>query len=257
MLKRFIGGALVVIVVTLSLTNIVTFFAFIMLISLLAVNELYRAFENKQSRPMIFEGVLLTGALLICFAIRDYYLLYFVVITFFFAAKLLFAHNKYNVVDIATTIFGILYIGLMLGHSFFFIKHDYFFMIWLVFIIAWATDTSAYFSGYLFGNKKLCPEISPKKTVEGAIGGICGSVLASAAFAYIMIPEQMFLVILLGFLGSITSQIGDLIASAIKRHAGIKDFGNIVPGHGGILDRFDSIIFTIPLVYYFVTYIMV
>lgn len=256
MLKRFIGGALVVLIVVLSLTNYVALFVFTMLISVLAVNEFYRATENKRMKPLILEGTILTTGLLFCFAIRDFYILYFVATTFFLATRLLFTQNKYNIVDIAITVFGILYIGLMLGHLFFFIKHEYHLMRWMIFIIAWSTDTSAYFSGYLFGNKKLCPNISPEKTVEGAIGGIVGSMLASAAFAFFLFPEHMFSVIALGFFGSILSQMGDLIASAIKRYAGIKDFGSIVLGHGGILDRFDSIIFTAPAVYYFAIYVI-
>ncbi len=110
----------------------------------------------------------------------------------------------------------------------------------LVLAVSWSTDTFAYFSGMLFGKKKLCPEISPKKTVAGAIGGTLFGTLAGIIVTWIAIgkPERGFIALPL----SIVSQLGDLAASVIKRKFGVKDYGKIFPGHGGVLDRFDSII---------------
>ena len=122
-------------------------------------------------------------------------------------------------------------------------------VIWLIFIIAWSTDTFAYFTGILFGKNKLAPNISPKKTIEGSIGGVLGCALTTFIFSTIFIPEIGNLSLVFGIMGSAVSQIGDLNASMIKRNNGIKDFGNLIPGHGGILDRFDSILFTAPYVY--------
>ncbi len=122
----------------------------------------------------------------------------------------------------------------------------------MFFILAWGTDTCAYFTGYFFGKRKLWEEISPKKTIEGAIGGIVGATILAFAFAYVLKPSFMYYAIPLGVIGSIVSQMGDLIASKIKRYVDIKDYGHIMPGHGGVLDRFDSIILTAPLVYYYV-----
>ncbi|HSH36827.1 phosphatidate cytidylyltransferase, partial [Schnuerera sp.] len=125
-----------------------------------------------------------------------------------------------------------------------------------IFIIAWGTDTFAYLTGSLFGKNKLCPKLSPKKTVEGSIGGIIGSIILTLIFVkyYGLFPIWKFF--LLAFLGSIIAQLGDLNASKIKRVTGIKDYGFIMPGHGGILDRFDSILFTAPFVYYFVNFFL-
>ena len=152
------------------------------------------------------------------------------------------------------TIIGLIYVSLFLGHILLTSNLQLNVGIWLIFIIAWATDTFAYFTGYFLGKNKLCPTISPKKTVEGAIGGIIGSTVSCIVFSMYFIEANLIYVALLGSIGSVIAQMGDLFASKIKRYIGIKDFGNIMPGHGGILDRFDSIIFVAPIVYYFLFY---
>ena len=125
----------------------------------------------------------------------------------------------------------------------------------LVFIGAWSTDTGAYFAGVLFGKHKLIPEVSPKKTVEGAFGGVLGCVLGFVIYGFIIskrhpeISVNYLLLVPLALAVAVISQLGDLIASFVKREQGIKDFGFIFPGHGGVLDRFDSIIAVAPLIY--------
>lgn len=122
----------------------------------------------------------------------------------------------------------------------------------LVLAIPWLADSGAYFAGNAFGKKKLCPSISPNKTVEGAIGGvltgIAGSVIIGLLFMLIykgFFPNIMVLIVI-GVINSAVSILGDLFFSLVKRHTGIKDYGSILPGHGGMLDRFDSVLFTIP-----------
>ena len=137
------------------------------------------------------------------------------------------------------------------------------FYVFLALMIAWMSDTGAYFCGKLLGKNKLCPEISPKKTIEGFIGGITtcliSVVLVSVFFNNYIFPEKhkinYYLILILGFTGSLISSFGDLCFSAIKRKYNVKDFGNIMPGHGGILDRFDSVIFVVPYVYIFIKFI--
>ena len=119
----------------------------------------------------------------------------------------------------------------------------------LIFIGAWVTDTFAYFVGYLFGKHKLIPKVSPKKTIEGSIGGILGSTVGCMVFAYLF-NLDMPVMIIIGSVGSVIAQFGDLFASSIKRYVGIKDYGTLIPGHGGVLDRFDSVILVAPFVYY-------
>ena len=141
-------------------------------------------------------------------------------------------------------------------------RYDAIYFILLILCFAWGGDTAAYFAGRAFGKHKLAPVVSPHKTVEGAIGGVCGSIAAgmvltlvyallSARYHVITINVQPYHYLILAVMGGIASVLGilgDLFASAVKRQMGIKDYGTIFPGHGGILDRFDSVMFVAPFV---------
>lgn len=126
-------------------------------------------------------------------------------------------------------------------------------LFWLVFICAWGCDVFAYFGGKFFGKRKLSPEISPKKTIEGSIIGAAMSGVFFVLFALLFLDLNMImeyiLMFIIGVVAAIVSQMGDLIMSAVKRQFGIKDFGRLLPGHGGILDRFDSILLVAPALY--------
>jgi phosphatidate cytidylyltransferase len=159
--------------------------------------------------------------------------------------------------DLAITILGIVYVSVF-GSLLLLIRMGSYgqYFIWLVFLLAWLGDTFAYFIGINLGRHKLCPEISPKKSVEGAVGGLMGSVIGAFVFGAAFgkstgIGFDWVHYLVIGITGGLMAQMGDLSASLIKRAAGVKDFGNIIPGHGGILDRFDSILFTAPIVYYY------
>ncbi len=152
--------------------------------------------------------------------------------------------------------FGFIYVPVML--SFIFLvrcMNNGQFLVWLIYIVSWVCDTSAYCVGMLFGRHKLAPVLSPKKSIEGAVGGVAGSAVVSWIFALILVNtlhipgELIWLFIIAGALGSVVSQTGDLAASAFKRNYDIKDYGSLIPGHGGILDRFDSVIFAAPVIY--------
>lgn len=126
----------------------------------------------------------------------------------------------------------------------------------LIFLSAWITDTGAYFTGVFFGKHKLIPDVSPKKTVEGAIGGIIFCVLTFVVFGLIVgqiadVTPHYVRLALVGAVVSVVSMIGDLIASLIKRKFGVKDYGWIFPGHGGVMDRFDSVLATAPFLFMF------
>lgn len=137
---------------------------------------------------------------------------------------------------------------------------DGIFLLILPFVVAFLSDATALFAGMLFGKHKLAPQLSPKKTVEGAVGGLVGAVLGCFLYGLILSVAYDFtpkygLLVIYGLLGSAVSQIGDLSFSYIKRQYDIKDYGNIFPGHGGVLDRFDSVIFCAPLVELLLRYI--
>ena len=108
----------------------------------------------------------------------------------------------------------------------------------------------------LFRSHKLCPKISPKKTIEGSIGGILGAILLCGLFGWIFVRPLFIHCLILGAMGGVITQFGDLTASIFKRHMGIKDYGKLIPGHGGIMDRFDSILFAAPMVYYYIVFVI-
>lgn len=158
--------------------------------------------------------------------------------------------KKIELNDVGYGLLGLLYIVLPLiwGNEIMKIGGQWYLL--LAVVIPVSTDIFAYLVGKTFGKNKLLPSISPKKTIEGSIGGTIASTLCTIGYCYFVIPELFAISGLLGLVGSIISQIGDLSASSIKRQFEVKDFGNIMPGHGGILDRFDSILVVLPLVYY-------
>ena len=186
---------------------------------------------------------------------KEWYMLWFFGIVLL-SLLYLFNIEHRKLEDAMATVTGIFYVVFFSFHVTLVDQTDYALMVWLIVITAFGTDIMAYFSGYLLGRHKLCPKISPKKTVEGSIGGILGSVILSGLFGYFFMPEVIIHCIIIGVLGGIVSQFGDLTASIFKRKMGIKDYGNLIPGHGGILDRFDSVLFTGPMVYYYIVLVM-
>jgi len=174
---------------------------------------------------------------------------------------LIFIYNilrrRYEAGNVILQIFSIIYIPIPLGLAVdLFSLQNGNILIWLVFIIACSNDTVAYFIGISKGKRKLCPAISPKKSIEGAIagfiGGITASVICGIIFVrYFNISNPVWHYILIGALAGIFAQFGDLSASLIKRNFSKKDFSSLIPGHGGILDRIDSILFVIPVIYFY------
>ncbi|HOV78738.1 MAG TPA: phosphatidate cytidylyltransferase [Bacillota bacterium] len=174
------------------------------------------------------------------------------VIMFLHLIAVVALYPRFSLLDSAATLMGTLYVGLLT--YFYLLRTLPYGWIWLIFMLActWACDTAAYFAGMFFGRRRIAPVLSPKKTVEGAIGGLLGSLLVALLFTriYHFLPPMEML--LLGLMVGAAAEVGDLLESAFKRQAGIKDSSSLIPGHGGILDRIDSALFTAPLVYYFV-----
>lgn len=175
----------------------------------------------------------------------------------FMAVILLLIHtvvvkNSFTFDDAAFAILGTLYVGL----GFYYLietRESEAGLTVLIFalLVVWFTDSGAYFTGRKIGKRKLWPEISPNKTIEGFVGGIIWALGIALIFAYFAGMEQpLLLVIIVAIVASIFGQLGDLVESALKRHFNVKDSGKMLPGHGGILDRFDSILFVMPLLHF-------
>ena len=233
-------------------------FAACFLIGIMAVREFYNGFHAMDIKPNYGIAVIAATALYVIDLFTDdpqWYMLWFFAVVL---ASLLYLFNieHRKLEDAMATITGIVYVVFFSFHVTLVEQTEYGILIWLVVLTAFGTDIMAYFSGFLFGKHKLCPKISPKKTIEGSIGGTLGSVILSGLFGYFFAPEVLVHCLIIGVLGGIVSQFGDLTASIFKRKMGIKDYGNLIPGHGGILDRFDSVLFTGPMVYYYIVLVI-
>lgn len=229
-------------------------FVTLLCISLLGMQELYKAMGVHTGQFGFLElsgylgAVLYYGAMLLGFERYGMMavLLALVLIMFVYV----FTYPKYTADQIMAAFFGVLYVAVML--SFIYLTRSLpngKFLVWLIFLCSWGCDTCAYCVGMLIGKHKMAPVLSPKKSVEGAVGGVLGAALLGVIYAAAT-QGQMLEYALICAVGALISMVGDLAASAIKRNQGIKDYGKLIPGHGGILDRFDSVIFTAPVIYY-------
>lgn len=171
-----------------------------------------------------------------------------------------FSFPKFKAGQVMAAFFELIYAPVLL--SFLFIIREGWqhgiYLVWLVFLCSWGSDTCAYCVGVLFGKHKMAPKLSPKKSIEGGIGGVVGAALLFGLYTYFVInpfsSEQLQINLVeamcLGAVGALVSMIGDLTASGIKRDYEIKDYGKLIPGHGGIMDRFDSVIIVAPFIFF-------
>lgn len=189
--------------------------------------------------------------MLTLYFLPEWYLLVCVIFTLLLIlAVYVFTYPKYHADQIMETFFGMAYLALPLG-CLYLVRElpSGLVIVVLIFISSWGADTFAYCFGVLFGKHKMSPKLSPKKSVEGAIGGIVGSAGLGVLYAFLM-KQPMLIYAILCAAGALISMVGDLAASGIKRDKGIKDYGFLIPGHGGVLDRFDSMLFTAPVIYF-------
>lgn len=157
--------------------------------------------------------------------------------------------------DAAATAVSLVYVPFFIYHMVMIDSTSYNRFVWLVVIAAFGSDICAYFTGYFLGKHKMAPNLSPKKTVEGAVGGLIGSTALCALFAFFLMKNSIAVCALIGLVGGAAGMAGDLTASAFKRKMGIKDYGKLIPGHGGIMDRFDSVMFVAPVIYYIIFFV--
>ena len=171
-------------------------------------------------------------------------------------------YPNYKDKEIMAAFFAFVYVGVMLSYVYLIrdMKHGLI-LVLLIFVSSWGNDTCAYLVGRAIGKHKMSPILSPKKSIEGLIGGIVGAGILGVVFGliynhFMQVAHSVWIFALIGAVCALPAVIGDLAASAIKRNNDIKDYGKLIPGHGGILDRFDSIIFTAPIMYYLILYLL-
>ena len=231
-------------------------------ISLIGMFELYRVMGIEKKAPGIAGYLACLGYYgLVWFEGQHYVTLLAIAALMVLMSIYVFTFPKYGTEQITVAFFGIFYLGIMLSYLYQVrAMADGKYLVWLILLSSWGCDTFAYCVGKLFGKHKMTPKLSPKKTVEGAVGGIVGA--AVLGFLYgtffknnmIQVTNPGVISAAACAIAAVISMVGDLAASAIKRNHDIKDYGNLIPGHGGILDRFDSMIFTAPAIYFAITF---
>jgi len=238
----------------------------VFVLTLLAWHEFYTMLQNKSIKVFYSLGILMNIFILGCAWLGNSQEVITVIFvsTLLTLLKIVTSGTNFTVVDAAFSLLGICYIGMSFAHLLLlrYTDSSLYLMtswgelsagaayVWLAFVGTWASDTFAFFIGSYLGRHKLCPTISPNKTIEGVLGGMLGSIIAIILLGMLFkLPISHCAI--MGILVGTAAPVGDLVESAIKRFAGVKDSGQILPGHGGILDRFDSILFTVPVIYYY------
>lgn len=252
---RLLSGIVLVLVAFLTINcGGYVLLATLLCVSLIGMQELYRAMHVRKEGFGALELVSYAGVLLIYLLLipgdSAYPLMGVIASLVLIMCVYVFCYPAYQAGQIMAAFFGIVYVGVMLSY----ICQTRMlpggqFHVWLIFLCSWGCDTCAYCVGVLIGKHKMAPVLSPKKSIEGAVGGVAGAVLLGVIYAFFTKGGMVEYGIICG-VGALISMVGDLAASAIKRNQGIKDYGKLIPGHGGILDRFDSVIFTAPVIYY-------
>jgi len=264
---RLISGIVLVAVALLTIcTGHLVLFMTLLGVSVIGMQELYKAMKVREDR---FTGLELAGYAgvagyyLVIGLAEQYALMELIAVLVLLMCVYVFAYPKYRAEQVMAAMFGVIYVGVML--SFIYQTRSLYggeYHVWLIFLSSWGCDTCAYCVGVLFGKHKMSPKLSPKKSIEGAVGGIAGSMLLTFLYTCVfqeqmqVQTEEMVLLALISGVGALISMVGDLAASAIKRNYGKKDYGTLIPGHGGILDRFDSVIFTAPVIYYLAAFLL-
>lgn len=269
-LSLVLGFAFTIFVVLMTnpivINLLITGFAFI------AIHEMEKAFRKKDIKIIsiasyVFAILTCVMNILVKYAIIDatietiFYFFTLPISIITLLTVYVFKHHKYTIQDVAFTILQLIYTVILFNY----IVYTYqlssgYLYIWYIFIGSWFTDIFAFIVGKLIGKHKFT-SISPNKTIEGSIGGIFGAIIGFLIYTFVIntylgTDINYVYISILAIVASFVSQIGDLFASSIKRYTNIKDFGNVFPGHGGMLDRFDSTLFVAPLIYIFFFFIV-
>lgn len=252
---RLISGIVLVIIAlaTIISGSWILFFT-LLAVSLIGMRELYKVMKVSDEHVTVLELVGYLGAVLYYIAMKadfgNYGTMAIIISMILILFVYVFGYPKYYAEQVMAAFFGVVYVAVML--SFIYLTRSFpdgKFLVWLIFLCSWGCDTCAYCVGMLIGKHKMAPVLSPKKSIEGAVGGVAGAALLGVIYAAAT-QGKMAEYALICAVGALISMVGDLAASAIKRNQNIKDYGKLIPGHGGILDRFDSVIITAPVIYY-------
>lgn len=277
---RLISGIVLVVIALVTILSGGTVLSLTLLaVSLIGVSELYRVLHvrDKKMSPLALCGYL--GVILyyaydlamiffadqeILFLQRDAYTMMVMTgMLVLMMAIYVFTYPRYRSEQVMGAFFSVIYVAVMLSciYRVRIMEHGIY-LVWLVFFGSWGCDTCAYCVGKLIGRHKMTPKLSPKKSVEGAVGGVAGAALLGAVYAAVISDKittegnHILVFALICAVAGLISMVGDLAASAIKRNFDIKDYGKLIPGHGGIMDRFDSVIFIAPVIYYLALFLM-
>lgn len=256
---RLISGiVLVAAALALIITGNDVLLAATLLLSWIGMFELYRVFGIEKAAPGILGYV---AAAVYDLNLRLRFMDDMMIFALFLLIALMFVYvftyPDYRTEQLLAAFFGVFYVAVMLSYIYqtrMLPAGAY--IVWLIFLCSWGCDTCAYCVGVLIGKHKMAPKLSPKKSVEGAVGGVLGAALLTAIYGFIfqnamgVTAAHIAVLAAISAVGALVSMVGDLTASAIKRNYGIKDYGTLIPGHGGVLDRFDSVIFTAPMIYF-------
>ena len=252
------GIVLVILAIALIVAGGDVLLASTLVISCIGMYELYRVFEVQKSLlAIVGYGTAVAFYANLKWQFLPEVLLLLMAFSILLMFVFVFAYPKYHSRQVMAVFFGFFYVAIMLSYVYQIRELPKgLYLAFLVFLCSWGCDTCAYCVGMLIGKHKMSPKLSPKKSVEGAVGGVAGAallgVIYAAAIGKKLSGDVNYMVVfaVICAVGALISMVGDLAASAIKRNQGIMDYGKLIPGHGGILDRFDSVIFIAPVIYY-------
>ncbi len=261
---RLLSGIVMVVLALLFLIHGGALLLWVLgIISVIGLFELYRVLGVEKNIGWIGYVAAIAYFVNIWFSFLPDIMLLIMALLLVCMCAFVFGYPRFTVTQVFGVFFGFFYVAVML--SCIYLTRDLpggDYLVWLVFLSAWGCDTCAYCFGMLFGKHKMTPELSPKKTVEGAVGGVVGAAVLTILYGFLFkngmgadVP-YILMMALIAACGALIAMVGDLAASAIKRQHDVKDFGKLIPGHGGILDRFDSVIFVAPVIYYLCAYLI-
>lgn len=258
------GIVLVLLALVLIITGHEVLLFATLAISCIGMYELYRVFQMEKS---LLAAIGYLAAIVFYCNLQWNFLPDLMMLIMGFLILLMFvfvfAYPKYRTDQIMAVFFGFFYVAVMLSFVYQIrMLERGVYLAFLVFLCSWGCDTCAYCVGMLIGKHKMSPKLSPKKSVEGAVGGVAGAALLTALYCFVFRSQmclggaEIGILAVIAAIAGLISMVGDLTASAIKRNYDIKDYGHLIPGHGGILDRFDSMIITAPIIYFLALYML-